>query len=212
MRPSPAWTRITLIAWPAESCRSRAMRVRSSAAARRRSRSDSRSARSARCSSSAIRSRRSRARSPASHAPPHTTTPNATGVAVKPPSFSPIAVTCAISNATASARVSRTRARDSSLPAATKYSATVGPSGGPAGSAMPRNATLATPISTNTPSGHLRRATSGSEASAVNTTAGLSTAPGWSVVLAASSPSDSANTATASPASARRPERDNHLR
>ena len=31
-----AWTRITLMAWPAESCSSRAMRVRSSAAARRR--------------------------------------------------------------------------------------------------------------------------------------------------------------------------------
>ena len=42
---APAWTRITLIAWPAESWRSRAMRVRSSAAARRRSRSASRSAR-----------------------------------------------------------------------------------------------------------------------------------------------------------------------
>ena len=49
-RAAPAWTRITLIAWPAESCRSRAMRVRSSAAARRRSRSVSRSARSARSS------------------------------------------------------------------------------------------------------------------------------------------------------------------
>ena len=38
-RAAPAWTRITLIAWPAESCRSRAIRVRSSAAASRRSRS-----------------------------------------------------------------------------------------------------------------------------------------------------------------------------
>ena len=49
---------MTLIAWPAESWRSRAIRVRSSAAASRRSRSASRSARSARSSSSAIRSRR----------------------------------------------------------------------------------------------------------------------------------------------------------
>ena len=38
-RAAPAWTRMTLIACAAESCRSRAMRVRSSAAARRRSRS-----------------------------------------------------------------------------------------------------------------------------------------------------------------------------
>ena len=75
-RPMPAWTRITLIACPAESCRSRAMRPRSSAAARRRSRSASRSARSARSSSSAMRSRRSRVRSPASHAPPQTVMPN----------------------------------------------------------------------------------------------------------------------------------------
>ena len=60
-RAAPAWTRITLIAWPAESCRSRAIRVRSSAAARRRSRSASRSARRARSSSSAMRSRRWRA-------------------------------------------------------------------------------------------------------------------------------------------------------
>ena len=57
-RAAPAWTRITLIAWPAESWRSRAMRVRSSAAARRRSRSVSRSARSARSSSSVRRARR----------------------------------------------------------------------------------------------------------------------------------------------------------
>src|SRR4029450_2291713 len=42
---APAWTRITLIACPAESWRSRARRVRSSAAARRRSRSASLSAR-----------------------------------------------------------------------------------------------------------------------------------------------------------------------
>ena len=37
-----------------------------------------------------------------------------------------------------------------SLRAARKYSATVGPSGGPAGSAIPRSTTLATPMSTNT--------------------------------------------------------------
>ena len=46
-RAAPAWTRMTLTAWPAESCRSRAIRVRSSALASRRSRSASRSARRA---------------------------------------------------------------------------------------------------------------------------------------------------------------------
>ena len=36
-RPRPAWTRIVLIAWPAESCRSRAMRPPSLGSANRRS-------------------------------------------------------------------------------------------------------------------------------------------------------------------------------
>ena len=53
-RAAPARTAITLIAWPAESCRSRAIRARSSATASRRSRSASRSARCARSSSSAM--------------------------------------------------------------------------------------------------------------------------------------------------------------
>ena len=45
------------------------------------------------------------------------------------------------------------RARDCRRAAATKYSATVGPSGGPAGSATARSTTLADAVSTNTPSG-----------------------------------------------------------
>ena len=105
MRPSPAWTRITLIAWPAESCRSRAIRVRSSAAARRRSRSASRSARSARSSSSSMRSRRSRARSPASQAPPQTSTPNRISTPGKLSCRRPAAVTCATSSVPAIAQV-----------------------------------------------------------------------------------------------------------
>ena len=46
-------------------------------------------------------------------------------------------------------------------------------------------------------------------ASAVSNTTGTSTVLAWSLLLAASSPSDSANTATASAASPSRPERDN---
>ena len=210
-RPSPACTRITLIACPAESWRSRPMRVRSSAAARRRSRSASRSARSARCSSSAIRSRRSRARSPASHAPPQTTIPNAIGVPGKPSSWSPIAVTCATRSTAASVSVRRTCAREPSPPAARKYSATVAPSGGPAGSATKRSRTLATPVTTNTPSGQSRRAISGSEVSATSTTAVAPAAPSCPESSpAASSTSDRAKTAVASAASPRRSESDNH--
>ncbi len=67
-RPAPARTAITLIAWPAESWRSRAIRARSSAIARRRSRSASRWACVARSLSSAICSRRRRVRSPANQA------------------------------------------------------------------------------------------------------------------------------------------------
>jgi hypothetical protein len=66
-RAVPARRAMTLIAWPAASWRSRAIRARSSAA-RRRSRSASSSPRRARSSSWAICSRLSRVRSPANHA------------------------------------------------------------------------------------------------------------------------------------------------
>src|ERR671914_513023 len=144
-RPIPAWTRITLIACPAESCRSRAIRPRSSAAARRRSRSASRSARSARSSSSAIRSRRSLVRSPASHAPPQTVIPNRISAPRIPP-----ATTCTASMAATTPRVRRVRSREPSLENASRYTAMVGPTGGPTGSATAKDRLLAKAVTTNT--------------------------------------------------------------
>ena len=76
---APAWTRITLIACPAESCRSRAMRVRSSAAARRRSRSASLSARGARVLELGDPGTPLGTRSPITHAPPPTRAPKGAG-------------------------------------------------------------------------------------------------------------------------------------
>ena len=76
----------------------------------------------------------------------------------------------------------------------------MGPSGGPAGSAIVPNAVLASPVSTNTASGARRHQSSGSDASAVSTTAGASIPPA-SASPTASRPSEPANAATATAAS-----------
>ena len=130
-RAAPAWTRITLIAWPAESCRSRAIRVRSSAAASRRSRSVSRSARGGALVELGGRWRRWRTWSPSTQAPPQTRTPNRSGArreaAVGDRGRADVDGEQADDDGRGAADV-RTRVRSS---AATKKSAIVGPNGGP---------------------------------------------------------------------------------
>ena len=113
------------------------MRVRSSAAARRRSRSSSRSARRARSSSSASRWRRWRTWSPTTHAPPQTTTPNRIGVVGKPSCGDRGRADVHGEQAEHDGRgPPRARSRGARS-AATKKRATVGPNGGPSRVAEP---------------------------------------------------------------------------
>ena len=106
------------------------MRVRSSAAASRRSRSASRAAPAARSSRPPIRSRRWRTRSPSTQAPPHTTVPNSSATRGKVSWPTPEALTWIRKSPITTAAVTGCRSCAEGC-AATKNSATVGPSGGP---------------------------------------------------------------------------------
>ncbi len=106
------------------------MRVRSSAVARRRSRCVSRSLLRARSTRSACRRRRARTWSPATQAPPQTTTPNRIGLVGNPLWANKVLPTWIANMPSTTTAVRRIDDRVRSS-VATKKSAIVGPNGGP---------------------------------------------------------------------------------